>query len=97
MTKSARQLKSAKTKTADAPLYGKLFMNGRSQAVRLPKEMRFSGDRVRVRKVEGGVLLEPAPSDTKAWLARLEKYTTEPFMPEGRSQPAMPKPRKLFD
>jgi len=33
----------AKKKTTDA----KLFWNGRSQAVRLPKEFRFEGDRVR--------------------------------------------------
>ena len=28
----------------------KLFMNGRSQAVRLPSEFRFEGDEVRIRK-----------------------------------------------
>ena len=37
----------------------KLFRNGRSQAVRLPKEFRFEGDRVRVRRVPEGVLLAP--------------------------------------
>ena len=35
----------------------KLFQNGRSQAVRLPREFRFEGDRVRVRRVGNGVLL----------------------------------------
>jgi len=29
----------------------KLFRNGRSQAVRLPREFRFEGDRVRIRQV----------------------------------------------
>ncbi len=37
----------------------KLFKNGRSQAVRLPREFRFEGDAVRVRRVPEGVLLEP--------------------------------------
>ncbi|HWB16356.1 MAG TPA: AbrB/MazE/SpoVT family DNA-binding domain-containing protein [Vicinamibacterales bacterium] len=37
----------------------KLFRNGRSQAVRLPREFRFDGDRVRVRRVGRGVLVEP--------------------------------------
>ena len=37
----------------------KLFMNGRSQAVRLPKEFRFEGTEVRIRRSGGGVLLEP--------------------------------------
>jgi antitoxin VapB len=37
----------------------KLFMNGRSQAVRLPKEFRFEGTEVRIRRSGDGVLLEP--------------------------------------
>lgn len=37
----------------------KLFQNGRSQAVRLPKEFRFKGDEVRIRKEEDRVILEP--------------------------------------
>lgn len=69
----------------------KLFMHGRSQAVRLPKEFRFPGKEVRVRRVGNGVLLEPVETDFKAWLAKLDKYRTEPFMPEGRpEQPPMP-------
>ena len=37
----------------------KLFRNGRSQAVRLPKEFRFQGQEVDVRRVGKGVILEP--------------------------------------
>jgi antitoxin VapB len=37
----------------------KLFQNGRTQAVRLPREFRFEGVRVRIRRVARGVLLEP--------------------------------------
>ena len=37
----------------------KLFMHGRSQAVRLPKEFRFEGSEVRVSKVGDTVILEP--------------------------------------
>jgi antitoxin VapB len=37
----------------------KLFKTGRSQAVRLPKEFRFEGKEVRIRRVGRGVLLEP--------------------------------------
>ena len=36
-----------------------LFMNGGSQAVRLPKECRFEGNAVRVRKEGSRVILEP--------------------------------------
>ncbi|MBC2714621.1 MAG: AbrB/MazE/SpoVT family DNA-binding domain-containing protein [Desulfobacteraceae bacterium] len=35
----------------------KLFINGRSQAVRLPKAYRFNGNEVYIKKVAGGVLL----------------------------------------
>ena len=51
----------------------KLFRNGRSQAVRLPREFRFEGDEVRIRKVGEGVLLEPIFSDTAAWFAELDR------------------------
>jgi virulence-associated protein VagC len=37
----------------------KLFMHGRSQAVRLPKEFGFEGTEVRVSKVGDKVILEP--------------------------------------
>ncbi len=37
----------------------KLFRNGQSQAVRLPKEFRLEGDEVYVGRVAGGVLLLP--------------------------------------
>ena len=37
----------------------KLFKNGRSQAVRLPKEFRFKGAEVKIRKEGSRVVLEP--------------------------------------
>ena len=37
----------------------RLFQNGRSQAVRLPKEFRFRGDAVSVRREGEAVILEP--------------------------------------
>jgi antitoxin VapB len=70
----------------------KLFTHGRSQAVRLPKEFRFPGKEVRVRRVGHCVLLEPIEFDVKAWFDRLDPYNDEPFMPEGRQQPPMPPP-----
>jgi antitoxin VapB len=77
----------------------KIFKHGRSQAVRLPKEFRMPGTEVRVRRVGRGVLLEPiaAPFDVKAWFARLDEYLDEPFMRDGRQQPAMPPSRNIFD
>jgi antitoxin VapB len=77
----------------------KIFKHGRSQAVRLPKEFRMPGTEVRVRWVGRGVLLEPIdePFDVKAWFGKLDEYIDEPFMPDGRQQPPMPPPRKIFD
>ena len=43
----------------------KLFMNGRSQAVRLPKEFRFEGAEVEVRRDGDSVVLSPVHDD--AW------------------------------
>lgn len=68
----------------------KLFVNGRSQAVRLPREFRFPGTEVRVTRHGRGVLLEPVVSDVDQWFAELDRYAAEPFMPEGRNQPAAP-------
>jgi antitoxin VapB len=73
----------------------KLFQNGRSQAVRLPREFRFEGDRVRIRRVAQGVLLEPLIPDTANWFAELDRFKSEPFMIRGRRQPSTPK-RKIF-
>jgi antitoxin VapB len=45
----------------------KLFSNGGSQAVRLPKEFRFEGEEVAVRRLGRGIVLEPvAPSSWPA-------------------------------
>ena len=64
----------------------KLFINGRSQAVRLPKSFRFDGNEVYIKKVLGGVLLIPKDiSLWDIWEQNLMKYE-EPFMVE-RNQP----------
>ncbi len=73
----------------------KLFLNGRSQAVRLPKEFRFEGDRVRIRRVARGVLLEPLAQSAADWFKSLDQLNVGPFMPQGRRQPASPK-RRIF-
>jgi antitoxin VapB len=73
----------------------KLFRNGRSQAIRLPREFRFDGDRVRVRKVGRGVLVEPIFENVTDWFTELDRFGDEPFMSDGRHQPAAPQ-RKIF-
>jgi antitoxin VapB len=73
----------------------KLFRNGRSQAVRLPREFRFEGDQVRIRRIDQGVLLEPLIPDTSEWFDELDRFNAEQFMVKRRNQPVTPR-REIF-
>ncbi len=60
----------------------KLFTHGGSQAVRLPKEFRFDGAEVRIRKDGNKVILEPVATDWPSFWAemdRLREAAGEPF------------------
>ena len=76
------------------PTDAKLFWNGRSQAVRLPKEFRFEGDRVRVSRMGAGVLIEPIleskNESVEEWFARIDSFKGDPLFPEGRKQELAP-------
>lgn len=74
----------------------RLFTHGRSQAVRLPKDFRLPGDRVRVRHVGNGVLLEPIASDVDAWFGELDRFADVPLFEDGRNQPPAPASEDLF-
>ena len=67
----------------------KLFKTGRSQAVRLPKEFRFAGKEVRIRRVGQGVLLEPMKTDWQTVFDEIERLRGDPIFPNGREQPPM--------
>lgn len=67
----------------------KLFRNGGSQAVRLPAEFRFAGDRVRVRREGNGVLIEPMATDANELFALLDRLVSNDFMRD-RAQPPPP-------
>jgi antitoxin VapB len=70
----------------------KLFQNGRSQAVRLPKEFRFEGDRVRIRRVPQGVLLQSFITDTAEWFRKLDEFNSEPFPHRAKQPPPTKRP-----
>jgi len=62
----------------------KLFWNGRSQAVRLPKEFRFDGDEVTIRREGERVILEPVRKrgwPLRYW-ERLDQLTRDFEFPE---------------
>ncbi len=73
----------------------KLFKTGRSQAVRLPKEYRFEGDEVYIKRVGNAVVLLPKLKDWSTLLAALEMF--EPGFRIEREQPTEQQERPLLD
>jgi antitoxin VapB len=63
----------------------KLFKNGRSQAVRLPKEFRFEGTQVLIKKVGNAVVLIPEQDPWQTLFDSLGQFSDD-FM-ESRNQP----------
>ena len=73
----------------------KLFKNGQSQSVRLPKEFRFEGDHVFIKKEGNMVILIPGKKTWDTLIKSLGKFSHD-FMSE-RIQPETQKLEKLFD
>jgi len=63
----------------------KLFQNGQSQAVRLPKEYRFTDDEVYIKKVGHSVILFPKDKIWETFLEGLNGFTDD-FFPNGREE-----------
>jgi len=72
----------------------RLFVNGRSQAVRLPKEFQFSGESVYVQKVGEAVILVPLDKEWEVFMHGINSFS-EDFMSEGRQQGKDQKRKKL--
>jgi antitoxin VapB len=71
---------------AEKPVTAKLFMHGRSQAVRLPKAFRFEGTELRVSRVGDKVILEPMdkpPIDVDALWAKLDAMGARDLLHHG--------------
>ena len=71
----------------------KIFENGRSQAVRLPKEYRFSDSEINANKMGDIVLLIPKKSKWNSLIESLNIFTDD-FMNE-RNQGSFEKREKL--
>jgi antitoxin VapB len=74
----------------------RVFWSGRSQAVRLPKDYRFEGEEVRIRRHGAAVILEPIPMDW-AWLDALAGPLDADFQEAATQQPAMQERASLDD
>jgi antitoxin VapB len=67
----------------------KLFQNGQSQAVRLPKEFRFDDDYVFIKKTGNVVMLIPARGSWESLFGSLDKFSDD-YMAE-KKQPEIQK------
>jgi antitoxin VapB len=72
----------------------KLFQNGSSQAVRLPKEFRMPGNEVKIFKKGNHVILEPIETIWDQLFESLSEFP-EDFLNDGRNQPGMQKRESL--
>ena len=61
----------------------KVFENGRSQAVRLPKECRFNTDEVAVNRIGDIVLLMPKTHKWSSFMQAIDMFSDD-FMQDGR-------------
>jgi antitoxin VapB len=86
---SAKEWRFPTVKTA------KLFQNGRSQAVRLPKEFRFSGSQVFIKKSGNAVVLIPYQDSWQALFDSLNQFS-EDFM-VSRDQPGQQVREGIFE
>lgn len=75
-------------------ILAKVFMSGRSQAVRLPKELRFEGEEVIARRFGNGVLLLPAEDPWAVMREALDEF--EPGFEIEREQPDTQPRDELF-
>ena len=62
----------------------KIFENGRSQAVRLPKKFRFTGEEVLVQRLGNAVMLVPKEEVWQTFLNGISSFTDD-FFEDGRS------------
>ena len=73
----------------------RLFMNGQSQAVRLPKEFRFEGAEVFIKKSGNAVVLIPVVNSWDSLIGSLDKFSPD-FMKD-RDQPKQQKREAVFE
>ena len=74
----------------------KLFQNGQSQAVRLPKKYRFKGEKVIIKRVGNAVVLLPYEDSWSTLFDSLENFSDD-FMEEDRQQPEFQKRENAFE
>lgn len=71
-------------------------MNGRSQAVRLPKEFRFEGTHVYARKDGNRVILSPVDDRIERLIALMGSIPDFPDIPRAPAEPMRPEIKEYF-
>ena len=79
MSGPVRKVKADAAPKRESRKVARVFMNGRSQAVRLPMEFRFDTDRVLVRREGRNVVLSPMFRDWDDYLANGARFTDDFF------------------
>ena len=99
MTRSARVPKAEVPEIREGRRIARVFMTGRSQAVRLPKEFRFDTDRVIVRREGRNVVLSPVFKDWDDYIENGARFTDDFFeaMDELRNTHLPLEEREPFD
>lgn len=73
----------------------KLFQNGQSQAVRLPKKYRFQGNKVIIKRMGNAVVLLPYQDSWETLFGSLEQFSDD-FM-SNRQQPDEQERENVFE
>ncbi len=73
----------------------KIFKNGKSQAIRLPKEYRFQGSKVYVKQIGNAVVLIPEQDSWQTLIESLAQFSDD-FMLE-RQQPPPQEREGVFE
>jgi antitoxin VapB len=73
----------------------KIFQNGKSQAIRLPKEYRFRGSKVYLKRMGNAVILIPEQDSWRPLIESLDRFTPD-FMEERNQPPNQPR-EDLFE
>jgi len=55
----------------------KLFKNGKSQAVRLPKQFKFKGSEVYIKRIGRNVILIPKDDPWESLMSSLDKFSDD--------------------
>jgi antitoxin VapB len=76
-------------------MLGKVFQNGRSQAIRIPKELRVKTDEVLIEKVGDTLIIKPKTNNRwDKFFDELDSVDTSDFL-DNRTQPQL-QDRELF-